>query len=152
MGPYLQIQKKILQMLEEMDENKCIHSLRQKPICFAVFFFFLDEGNDQLLVLFSYPLWRTPTYMDDSKLLFHQGMLIYFHFFPQHSDRDLSTLMRILEWPVVSSLLITHLELATPSGMRQPLKKCPLVSNTAAQVGTGMGLRLRMEPRTVAAG
>lgn len=47
MGPYLKI-KKILQMLGEMDENKCVHCLSQKPFLFPVsFFFFWMGGSDQ---------------------------------------------------------------------------------------------------------
>ena len=44
MGPYLKI-KKILQMLGETDENKCIHSLSQKPFPFPVSFFFFWMGG-----------------------------------------------------------------------------------------------------------
>lgn len=44
--------------------------------------------------------------------------------------------MKILRWPVASSPITTRKELAIPSGRRWPLKKFPLVLNTAAQVGT----------------
>lgn len=99
-------------------------------------------GQNQQLVLFCGHLWMIPTYMwlGDTKsfsIRAKLGIFLLLHFFPLLGcrGRDLSTPMKILKWPVVSSPVITRREFATPSGKRRPPRKSRLVWNTVAQVG-----------------
>lgn len=55
--------------------------------------------------------------------------------FTGHRGRGLSTVLRILGWPAVSSPVIISKDLFTHSGMRQPLRKFLRALNTAVQVG-----------------
>lgn len=62
MGPYLRIRKGSCQMLEEMGESHCTHSLSKRPF-FPVSLFWGKRVCDQSLALFCYHLWMISTHM-----------------------------------------------------------------------------------------
>lgn len=69
---YLKIRKDSLQMFEEMNGNKYVHSLSQKHFLVPVSFFFFFDGEHVTNSWFSH-LWMIPTdmWLDDMKSLFH---------------------------------------------------------------------------------